>query len=77
LKNQQPLPGKPEGVFVFWIADKAILTISDMEGFTSANGMIQLKKKQNTMRFDINREAAEKVHLKINSKLLKLADNPQ
>jgi hypothetical protein len=59
------------------IGDRRILTVSDMEGFTAGGGMIQLKKKQNTMRFDINREAAEKVHLKISSKLLKLADNPQ
>jgi hypothetical protein len=59
------------------IGDKRILTVSDMDGFTAGGGMIQLKKKQNTMRFDINREAAEKVHLKISSKLLKLADNPQ
>ena len=59
------------------IDDKSILTVSDMDGFTYAGGMIQLKKKQNTVRFDINREAAGKVHLKISSKLLKLADNPQ
>jgi hypothetical protein len=37
--------------------------------------MILLKKKQGMMRFDINREAAEKAGLKISSKLLKLADN--
>jgi hypothetical protein len=59
------------------IGDRSILTVSDMDHFTSAGGMIQLKKKQNTMRFDINREAAEKVHLKVSSKLLKLADNTQ
>lgn len=59
------------------IGARRILTVSDMEGFTAAGGMIQLKKKQNTMRFDINREAAERVHLKISSQLLKLADNPQ
>jgi hypothetical protein len=54
---------------------KPILTVSDMDGFATDGGMILLKKKQGMMRFDINREAAEKAGLKISSKLLKLADN--
>ena len=54
---------------------KPILIVSDMDGFTSEGGMILLKRKLGTMRFEINREAAEKAGLKISSKLLKLADN--
>lgn len=54
---------------------KPILTVSDMDGFTAAGGMILLKRKQGTMRFEINREAAEKCGVKISSKLLNLADN--
>ena len=54
---------------------KPVLTVSDMDGFATDGGMILLKKKQGMMRFDINREAAEKAGLKISSKLLKLADN--
>lgn len=55
---------------------KAVLTVSEVEGFTAAGGMIQLKKtRQGTMRFDINKDAADKARLKISSKLLKLADN--
>jgi|ERR1051325_3254433 hypothetical protein len=59
------------------LQDRPVLTVSDMDGFKDAGGMIQLKKKSGMMRFDINRSAAEKAHLKISSKLLKLADNPQ
>jgi hypothetical protein len=59
------------------IQNQPILTVSDTEGFTSAGGMILLKKKQGMMRFEINRDAAEKAGLKISSKLLKLADNYQ
>ena len=54
---------------------RPVLTVSDMDGFATDGGMILLKKKQGMMRFDINREAAEKAGLKISSKLLKLADN--
>ena len=54
---------------------KPVLTVSDMEAVTAARGMILLKRRQNTMGFDINREAAEQVGLKISSKLLRLADN--
>ena len=59
------------------LQSRPILTVSDMDGFTSSGGMILLKKKQGLMRFDVNREAAERAGLKINSKLLKLADNYQ
>ncbi len=59
------------------LQSRPILTVSDMDGFISSGGMILLKKKQGLMRFDINREAAERAGLKINSKLLKLADNYQ
>jgi hypothetical protein len=54
---------------------RPMLTVSDMDGFTSEGGMILLKRKSGTMRFEINRETAEKAGLKISSKLLKLADN--
>lgn len=54
---------------------KPMLTVSDMEDFTNEGGMVLLKRKSGTMRFDINREVAEKAGLKISSKLLKLAEN--
>jgi len=60
------------------IADKPLLTVSDIDNFTAAGGMIWLKKtRQGTMRFDIEKEVADKAGLKISSKLLKLAENLQ
>jgi hypothetical protein len=53
---------------------RPILTISDIEGFTTTGGMIGLKRKQGAIRFDINRRAAEAAGLKISSRLLKLGD---
>jgi hypothetical protein len=54
---------------------KPILTVSDIDGFCEAGGIIRLKKKQGTIRFDINWPAADGAGLKVSSKLLKLADN--
>lgn len=59
------------------LRSKPILTVSELDGFTSQGGMILLRKKQGMMRFEINREAAERAGLKISSKLLKLAENYQ
>ena len=50
--------------------------VSDMEDFTRLGGMIQLKKTRlGTMRFEIDKEAADRAGLKISSKLLRLAEN--
>jgi hypothetical protein len=57
------------------LRSKPILSVSELDGFTSQGGIILLRKKQGMMRFEINREAAERAGLKISSKLLKLADN--
>ncbi len=50
-----------------------VLTVGDVAGFTQRGGMINLVKSGKKVRFEINREAAEKTGLKISSKLLKLA----
>lgn len=54
---------------------KPVLTVSDVEKFTEAGGMICLKRRQDMIRFDINLHAAEASGLKISSRLFKLADN--
>jgi hypothetical protein len=54
---------------------KPVLTVSDVERFTEAGGMICLKRRQDMIRFDINLHAAESNGLKISSRLFKLADN--
>ena len=55
---------------------KPVLLVSDMEDFTQLGGMIQLKKTRlGTMRFEIDKAAADRAGLKISSKLLRLAEN--
>jgi hypothetical protein len=44
-----------------------------MEGFAAQGGTINLIKKQNKIRFEINLDAARSARLMINSKLLGLA----
>jgi len=50
-----------------------ILTVADMEGFTSAGGMINLVLQDNKVSFDINLKSARLAGLKMSSQLLKLA----
>ena len=52
----------------------SVLTVADMEGFTSAGGMINLVMQDNKVSFDINLKSARLAGLKISSRLLKLAN---
>jgi hypothetical protein len=54
---------------------RAILTVSDMDRFTSRGGMIQLVTERNLVRMRVNTEGARAADLAISSKLLRLADN--
>jgi hypothetical protein len=49
------------------------LTISDLEGFVEAGGIIRLVKVDDQIRFEINPKAAESAGLKLSSALLDLA----
>ena len=56
----------------------SILTIAEVEGFLQQSGMINLVAEQKTagsqsVSFEINRAAAEKANLKLDTQLLKLA----
>ena len=56
----------------------SILTIAEVEGFLQNSGMINLVAEQKSagsqsVAFEINRAAAEKVNLKLDTQLLKLA----
>ena len=50
-----------------------MLTVSDMEGFAEAGGVIGLMKTDEKIRFEINLLAAKDAGLVINSRLLNLA----
>jgi hypothetical protein len=54
----------------------SVLTVSEMDGFTEAGGMINFVREGTKVRFRINNEAASRVGLKISSKLLMLAIRP-
>ena len=55
------------------LQDQAVLTVSDIEGFTTIGGIIQFKLIDNKVRFYINIDAAKRAGLTISSKLLSLA----
>lgn len=50
-----------------------ILTVSDIQNFGEMGGMIALLLNKESMKFEINRAAAERVGIKFRSKLLRLA----
>jgi len=50
-----------------------VLTVGDMESFARRGGVVNLVKKENKIKFEINVDAAQEAELKISSKLLKLA----
>ncbi len=54
----------------------SVLTVSETEGFTEAGGMINFVQQGTKLRFQINKDAANKAGLKISSKLLSLAWTP-
>jgi hypothetical protein len=51
----------------------SVLTVSDMDHFIEAGGMIQFKVENNRVRFSIDLQVAERARLKISSKLLAVA----
>ncbi|NEX20814.1 YfiR family protein [Thiorhodococcus mannitoliphagus] len=55
------------------LANRSILTVSEIPSFAAAGGMIGLVKQDNRLRFEINRASAEAAGLSISSQLLKLA----
>lgn len=50
-----------------------IVTVSDINGFAQAGGMIGLVEADQRIRFDINLAATRQANLKLSSQLLKLA----
>jgi hypothetical protein len=54
--------------------EAAVLTVSDLEGFAADGGMIQLFTRNQKIRFEINRAAAEAAGLRVDARLLKLAE---
>lgn len=55
------------------IAGKPVLSVGDSDSFVRSGGVVRFYTEDNKVRFEINSDAAERVKLKISSKLLKLA----
>lgn len=56
------------------VAGRPLLTVSDIDGFCEAGGMVQLRRDRNRIQLRVNRAAAERVGLKLSSQLLKVAE---
>lgn len=60
---------------VLWaLGKRSVLTVSDIDGFSRAGGMIRFLTEDNKVRFRINVDAAESAGLVISSKLLRPSD---
>lgn len=55
------------------LRDKSILTVSEVPGFATAGGIIQLTKSDGSIGFVINTDAAQRAHLSVRAQLLSLA----
>ena len=55
------------------IEGKSILTVSEIENFAQRGGIINLKKENNRVAFEINLDSAKRASLTMNAQLLKLA----
>ncbi len=53
--------------------NESILTISEIDGFCSQGGIIQMVPRRGKMRFFINRQVADESGLTLSSQLLKMA----
>lgn len=54
------------------LVGRPVLTIGETAGFAERGGMINLIRVADKIRFEINQQAAERNHLKINAQLLQL-----
>ncbi len=59
--------------FLTAAAGRSILTVGESKGFARSGGMVGFYDEDSRIRFEINRDAAERANLRISSRLLKLA----
>jgi len=55
------------------LKDASVLSVGETDSFTEVGGMISLTRREDRIRPQINLAAAERVHLKISSKLLSIS----
>lgn len=66
------MESRMEGTFAT-AQSESVLTISEIDGFCSQGGMIQLVERRGKLRFFINNKAAGESHIILSSQLLKMA----
>lgn len=54
-------------------ADSPVLTVSSMRGFLDEGGMIELIQEEKRLQFEVNLAPAERVKIKLSSKMLQIA----
>ena len=57
------------------LADKPVLTVSDISGFAESGGAIGIVQGETRLQFEVNRKTLDTAKLKASSNLLKLAKN--
>jgi hypothetical protein len=55
------------------LKDASVLTVSDLDGFAEAGGVMQFVMQESRVRFVVNLDAATQVKLRVSAKLLALA----
>jgi hypothetical protein len=55
------------------LKDASVLTVSDLDGFAAAGGVMQFVMEENRVRFVVNLDAATQGKLRVSAKLLALA----
>jgi hypothetical protein len=55
------------------VKGRPVLTVGELEGFTQRGGIVRFLIESNNVRFEINPDVAERMGLKISSRLLNLA----
>lgn len=56
------------------LAAESVFTVSDSDGFAAMGGMANFKRAGSKLGLEINRTAAGKANLKVNARLLRIAD---
>jgi hypothetical protein len=64
---------KRRGALLAGVRGQSVLSVSDAPGFIAQGGVAYFFIEDSKMRFAINPDAAERVHLRLSSKLLSLA----
>jgi len=67
------LDAKGSAALLAAVAGKPVLTVSDMDNFAELGGVVRFFVERGTVRFAINRDAAQRAGLRLSSQLLSLA----